>query len=248
MASGKESIVKFTPGKPDKEILLTAGLELPEDIAVDWLTGNIYFTDAARAHIAVCTGNGHYCNQIVNYEHIEKIRSVALYPQLSLMYWSEWGDKAHIGVSYMDGSDPKMLVDDVSWPNGLTLDWPNARLYWVDAKRQVIESVKFTGDDRRVVLEGMVKHPFGLAVFENRLYWSDWETQSIEACDKFTGKNHEVLVQGQTIYGESRNSCPQSVDSTFVFPYRRSHLPRSHDAQTKARLRSSSMLSYLPSR
>jgi hypothetical protein len=81
MASGKETIAKFTPGKPDKQILLTAGLELPEDIAVDWLTGNIYFTDAARAHIAVCTSDGVHCNQIVNYEHIEKIRSIALHPQ-----------------------------------------------------------------------------------------------------------------------------------------------------------------------
>lgn len=47
----------------------------------------------------------------------------------------------------------------------------------------------------QVVLEGIVKHPYGLAVFEDRIYWSDWSTRGIESCDKFTGKNHHTMVK-----------------------------------------------------
>lgn len=47
-------------------------------------------------------------------------------------------------------------------------------------------------------------HPYAIAIFENKLYWSDWHTKSIETCDKFTGKEHHTVVREQRdllIYG-----------------------------------------------
>jgi hypothetical protein len=86
------------------------------------------------------------------------------------------------------------------------LDWPNGRLYWTDAKSSTIESVTISGKDRRVVLQDISMHPFGIAVFEDKLYWSDWDTLNIESCNKFTGKNFEPLVEGELVYGEFRGS------------------------------------------
>lgn len=200
--SGRESIVKYMPGGK-KEVLLTAGLSRPEDLAIDWLTGNIYFTDASRSHVAVCSSDGFHCTQLVQLAIMENPRGIVLHPSESLMFWTDWGTNSHIGVAFMDGSEPKVLINNVLLPNGLALDWPNARIYWVDAQLQTIESATITGKDRRIVLEDIVKHPFGLAVFESRLYWSDWDRMSIESCDKFTGKNHEVLVQGEQIFGKN---------------------------------------------
>lgn len=202
IAEGKESIVRYEPGAKSKEIILTAGLEMPEDLAIDWLTGNIYFTDASRSHIAVCTNNGLSCTQIVDWNLMQNLRAIVLHPTESLMFWTDWGLDAHIGVAFMDGSSPQVLVKDVAWPNGLALDWLNGRIYWVDAREQTIESATITGKDRRKVLKDFVQHPYSLAVFEDRLYWSDWDTMSIESCNKFTGKEHETLVQGELIYGE----------------------------------------------
>lgn len=198
----REVIVKYNPEKDTKEILLTNGLELPEYIAVDWLTKNIYFTDSTRRHVAVCTNDGYYCTELVKIDIMHYPRSIALLPQEGLLFWTDWGNNSHIGVSFMDGSNPKVLVDDVQWPNGLALDWPNRRIYWIDALTNSIETVKITGEDRRVVLKGVFKHPFSMDVFGNRLYWSDHETKTIEYCDKFTGKNHDVLVQGSEIFGK----------------------------------------------
>jgi len=51
----------------------------------------------------------------------------------------------------MDGSNPEVFIsEELHFPNGLTVDYHNSRLYWVDAKLQVIESVKMDGSDRRV--------------------------------------------------------------------------------------------------
>ena len=198
--NGQESIIKSTKG--EQEILVTEGLETPESLAIDWLTGNIYFSDAYFRHIAVCTNSGHYCTQLVSADAIEKPRSIALHPAKSLMFWTDWGQSAHIGVAFMDGSDAKILVGNLGWPNGVTLDWPNDRLYWVDAKRQTIESVTVKGNDRRVILADVIKHPFAIAVFEDKLYWSDWDKLNIESCNKFTGQDLESLVEGEFIYGK----------------------------------------------
>lgn len=43
-----------------------------------------------------------------------------------------------------------------------------------------------------------MKHPFAIAVFEDTLYWSDWHGRDIQACNKFTGKNHHVLIREKT--------------------------------------------------
>ena len=40
-----------------------------------------------------------------------------------------------------------------------------------------------------------MKHPFSLAIFEDRLFWSDWENKDIVSCNKFTGKDLKVHVK-----------------------------------------------------
>ena len=51
----------------------------------------------------------------------------------------------------MDGNpDTRVnLVDiDIQWPNGLTLDYQNKRLFWVDAKLLTISAINWDGTDR----------------------------------------------------------------------------------------------------
>lgn len=122
------------------------------------------------------------------------------------MYWSDWGKRPEIARASMDGTmDTSFVSTDIHWPNGLAIDFPNQRLYWTDAKLSSLESIRLDGTDRRVVLEGIAKHPYAIAVFENRIYWSDWATHSIQSCDKFTGKNHHTLIKEKKdfIYGIS---------------------------------------------
>lgn len=210
---GKEAIVKWSPeSRSKKQVLLTNGLELPEYLVVDWLTKNIYFTDSSRKHIAVCTNDGYHCTELVKNNLISSPRGIAIHPIESLLFWSDWGNHSHIGVSFMDGSKSKVLIDDVAWPNGLTLDWPNGRIYWVDAKSNKIESSTITGQDRRVILDGVFSHPFAMAIHGNEIYWCDYESRAIEYCNKFTGKQHDILVQGEEVLDVhifDKSSMPQ---------------------------------------
>lgn len=67
------------------------------------------------------------------------------------MYWTDWGHTAKIAVSSMDGSkDRPFVTNNIHWPNGITLDEPNGRIYWTDAKILTLESIRLDGTDRRV--------------------------------------------------------------------------------------------------
>ncbi|XP_053677992.1 putative vitellogenin receptor [Anopheles nili] len=200
ISSKTESIERSLEDGSDREQLLTAGLISPEDLAIDWLTGNIYFSDSGQMHIAVCSSDGYHCKAIIH-EELHKPRAIALLPQNGSIFFSDWGNNAMIGRARMDGSNQTIIVSDgVHWPNGLTLDWPNSRLYWIDAKLKRIESMHFDGSNRVTVLSDMLKHPFSIAVFNDRIYWSDWDTKSIQSCDKFTGKARRTVVHDRMIF------------------------------------------------
>ncbi|XP_035730371.1 vitellogenin receptor-like [Vespa mandarinia] len=190
----EEAIFKSDQFGTNKTVIVTAGVRTPEDVAVDWVTGNIYFTDSSYKRIGVCDENGIYCTVVIK-ENIERPRAIVLSSKSGIMYWSDWSSNSHIAMASMDGKNHvKFVKDNIDWPNGLTIDDPNDRLYWVDAKLKIIESIRLDGRDRRTILTDLINHPYSLAVFENKLYWNDWSTNTIQTCDKFTGKDWKILL------------------------------------------------------
>lgn len=152
-------------------------------------------------HIALCSHDAKNCKILIT-ENAERPRGIALYPQEGRFYWSEWGSDPMIGVAHMNGESAQPFIrDNIQWPSGITLDWPNDRLYWVDAKLHQLESCKLDGTGRQTIIRTL-QHPYGLAVFENNIYWSDWQTMSVETCNKFTGTDRKVIVENRKVYGQ----------------------------------------------
>ena len=48
------------------------------------------------------------------------------------------------------------------------------------------------GSNRHIVLEG-VPHPFSISLFEDFMYWTDWNHLTVERANKYTGANHTIL-------------------------------------------------------
>lgn len=74
------------------------------------------------------------------------------------MYWTDWEEdpkdsrRGRLERAWMDGSHRDIFVTSktVLWPNGLSLDIPAGRLYWVDAFYDRIETILLNGTDRKV--------------------------------------------------------------------------------------------------
>lgn len=62
------------------------------------------------------------------------------------------GPNPKIERADMDGSRRKsVIVNRIFWPNGLTIDYTESKIYWADAKHHVIERASFDGRDRKRV-------------------------------------------------------------------------------------------------
>lgn len=49
---------------------------------------------------------------------------------------------------------------------------------------------------REAVVEGSLTHPFALTLYDETLYWTDWQTRSIHACNKHTGEKRREILNG----------------------------------------------------
>ncbi|RLU26777.1 hypothetical protein DMN91_000574 [Ooceraea biroi] len=191
---GKQMILKTILGTRHASPIVKIGVNTVSGIATDWITGNIYFADDGFAHIAACNKRS-LCTILVN-ETNEAPKSITVLPSTGMMYWCNWGSQPSISQAGMDGRNVSLFVtENLEWPNSVSIDYPNGRLYWVDTKLRKVESIRLDGTDRRVILGNVIHHPFSIAVFENKLYWSDWNSNTIQYCDKFTGKNWTMLVR-----------------------------------------------------
>lgn len=65
------------------------------------------------------------------------------------MYWTDWGEVPKIERAGMDGSSRSVIINtDIYWPNGLTLDYEERKLYWADAKLNFIHRSNLDGTHR----------------------------------------------------------------------------------------------------
>jgi len=183
---------------------VVSDLVMPESLAVDYVARNIYFSEPARDYLGVCNldaVNGtRWCAQFHN-KGVRQPREIALYIPKGLLFFTDWAhDMAKIQRVGMDGTHAETIVyKNLHWPNGVSVDAVLQRIYWSDAKHDLLESSKFDGSDRRQIEVTVIKHPFSLAVFEDRLFWSDWDLKKIQSCDKVTGQNREYLFNDTKI-------------------------------------------------
>ena len=95
------------------------------------------------------------------------------------MFWTDWGEVPKIERAGMNG-DPatrKIIVKDhIIWPNGITIDYDNNLIYWVDARLHFIDVIDFNGEQRRTVVKEGIEYPYALTFFNSKLYWTDWKT------------------------------------------------------------------------
>ena len=111
------------------------------------------------------------------------------------MFWTDWGKHPKIERAELDGSHRITLVKtSVVWPNGITIDFHEQKLYWVDAKLDKIEIMNLDGSNRRVILDSKLPHVFGFTVLGDRLFWTDWQRRAIESVNKKTGNNRNMIL------------------------------------------------------
>ncbi|XP_071118978.1 low-density lipoprotein receptor-related protein 5-like [Haliotis cracherodii] len=146
----------------------------PDGITVDVTERLVFYTDAGNDFIGKVDLDTLESHALID-TNLHEPRAIFAYTEKRQLYWTDWGAFPRIETATYDGSDRTTLVaTDLIWPNGITLDKLNGRLYWCDAKRKVIESVSLDGGSRRVLLSETNAHYFDIFHHQGRLYFTDW--------------------------------------------------------------------------
>ncbi|XP_036435572.1 low-density lipoprotein receptor-related protein 8-like [Colossoma macropomum] len=169
-------------------------------LAVDWVHELLYWTsNHTRAlHVSSLNGSEQHRALITG---LTRPAAVAVQPLLRLLFWADGGVSPRIEQSSLDGMDRKALVTSIIRnPVSICLDIPRGLLYWADSGLHTISRVRYDGQHRKTVVEsnGYLDEPFGLAVFEGRVYWSDQVTGSICSADKHNGRSLRVTQNAGT--------------------------------------------------
>ncbi|GFT68702.1 vitellogenin receptor, partial [Nephila pilipes] len=195
------TINSYTPSSNRRDVLLTSSTR-PRLLRWDWIAKNIYYTDDI-ADIVVCNKNGTFCSTVIE-KASYSINSFEIAPRSGVMFWSVW-EAFHpqksgvIERAELNGSHRVLIVSDrIIWPVAVTVDHIMEMVYWIDTKLNIMECTDFHGLKRRTVVSEGMYYPFSMAIFEDYVYWSDWGTDSLIRCDKFSGKNCIMFLKGNT--------------------------------------------------
>lgn len=175
------------------EAMETIPVDWLTGLAVDWLAGNMYWSDPKRNVIEVSRLNGSSRYVVVS-QDVEKPTGVCVDPEAGYLFWSGAG---RIERTRLDGTNRTTLVNQSVTITDIALDMDKKLVYWTDASSNTIERMTYEGAKREVLLNHSLENPYALTVHEDVVYWIDTthERGSIKAGRVDNVSNFTVMLR-----------------------------------------------------
>ncbi|KAK7480297.1 hypothetical protein BaRGS_00028465, partial [Batillaria attramentaria] len=155
-----------------------------DTLEVDPLNRMLFYTDNGNDIIASMNLDGSDFHNVIT-SGLDKPRDIVLDPRNRKMYWCDYGAHPKIEVANYDGTGRRTLVSTgIHWPNGMAIDYNENRLYFTDGATAKIEVVDLDGSNRRVVLSDPGSLLLALDVFDQYLYYTDFNQKTLMRVNK----------------------------------------------------------------
>ncbi|XP_069122245.1 low-density lipoprotein receptor-related protein 4-like [Argopecten irradians] len=185
----------FSDGKNRSTIVQLSGLT-PERLAFDNSNGYAYYSVSDPFSFDPDGFIGVYnpekkIHRVLT-EGIEFPRGLAVFPSEGYLYFADYGTfRSSIERVWMDGTNRTVIIssdsDALEAPTGLTIDYANKRVYWVDNYNDDIHSCDLDGNDVRFLLVEPRGYLTDIVLQGDFLYYVGTNIPSIMKVEKATG-------------------------------------------------------------
>ncbi|XP_067863226.1 pro-epidermal growth factor [Heptranchias perlo] len=159
--------------------------------AVDWLHNTIIWTNQKKGTIEMSHLGGK--NSKILLKEVTFPTVIAVDPEQGYMFWASDGSVPSIHRATLNATEAVTIFKTTKKVKTLTLDFIDKRLFWVqnDAENisNSIGSCDYNGDSAHIIKQSMHHQPFGMSLFAEHMYYSDWKTATIRRANKYTGKD-----------------------------------------------------------
>ena len=159
------------------------------------------------------------------------------------MIWTDVGISPKIEKASLSGNQRVTIVTTHLYlPKSIELDKGNRRIFWVDALSGRVETVDYNGNNRKILLQIPLLHPYGVVLVAPFLFFTDWITShEVHQLDATSGKvlrSHSTnggTPMGIVAYDSARQ--PPGITCKMLAPakkfYRRIFLTTICELETK---------------
>ena len=209
----------YINGSSTKETIIKHDSMGLEGLAVDWVGRKLYWLDRHSKHVEVSELDGTH-RKTLKADGISDPRAIVVHPGAGYLFFTTWHLQAYIGRLGMDGSNFTRIVtyeQRLAWPNALTIDYMTDKFFWADAHLDYIAFSDLDGKNRKYVVQDTLRvpHVFAITVFDDFIFWTDWNLKAVSRANKWTGANYTVL----------RNTTHRPYDLHVYHPLRQIPYP-----------------------
>jgi len=186
IAYGKIQRVSFDKGLDGYAVeTIITGLLNPEQIAIDWINRKLYWTDHRLGVIQRSNLDGSDIEVLIT---SARAQAIALDPIHGTFFWINWQIPRRIEKMEMSGILRRTIAQtNVQRPLGLTIDYDNNLLYWMDEFYDVLWECGLEGSNRRFMRpSNSIDLPYAVVIFQSTLYWTDTSHSHIAVADPVT--------------------------------------------------------------
>ena len=195
-AGSRDRIQRADIDGSNLENLVTTGLSQPIDLALDVVSGKMYWADHGTDKIQRSNLDGSRIEDIIT-SGLRYPVGLALDLTAGKMYWTDM-ELRSIRRASLDGSRiENLVISGLVTPRGLTLDVARGKMYWADHGTDKIQRADLDGSNVEDLITTGLIAPDRLALDPqgNWMYWTESGDRKIQRA-RLNGTNVQDLVTG----------------------------------------------------
>eukprot|EP00118_Oscarella_pearsei_P003572 m.14893 g.14893 ORF g.14893 m.14893 type:complete len:724 (+) comp26030_c0_seq4:316-2487(+) len=112
------------------------------------------------------------------------------------LLWSDVFAKTISAADYTNSSKRRTILQKLSVPDGIAVDWVGQNVYFTDTGLDVIGVVGLDGNFPRIIIDASLDQPRAIVVDpeDGYMYWTDWGSSPKIERAYMSGKNRKTIV------------------------------------------------------